>query len=178
MAEVITLVSIYGLWEPLHPSVAGTYIYADAAVHRLISDLSRLVDQSGKQKIIVAGDLNILFGYGEYGSPYWKRRYATVFDRFNALGLSFVGPQAPNGKHASPWPSELPAESRNVPTYHTRNQQPASATRQLDFVFASKLLTDRVTVRALNEPEDWGPSDHCRVEISVGLPGDVALRQG
>jgi hypothetical protein len=25
----------------------------------------------------------------------------------------------------------------------------------------------RVPVKALNEPEEWGPSDHCRIEIDV-----------
>jgi len=37
----------------------------------------------------------------------------------------------------------------------------------LDFVFASERLAERVRVRALNEPEEWGPSDHCRVEVEV-----------
>ena len=37
------------------------------------------------------------------------------------------------------------------------------------FAFASSGLAGRVQVRALNdpEPERWGPSDHCRVEIEV-----------
>ena len=51
--------------------------------------------------------------------------------------------------------------------YSTR-QTPETATRQLDFVFASKSLASSVTVRALNEPDRWGPSDHCVVEIVVG----------
>jgi hypothetical protein len=37
----------------------------------------------------------------------------------------------------------------------------------LDFVFVSKAISDRVSVRAINEPDEWGPSDHCRVEIEV-----------
>jgi hypothetical protein len=90
-----------------------------------------------------------------------------VFNRMAALGLSFVGPQAPNGRQAAPWPEELPQASKNVPTYYTSRKNPVSATRQLDFVFASKALTDRVSVRAINEPDEWGPSDHCRVEIEV-----------
>lgn len=44
-----------------------------------------------------------------------------------------------------------------------------SATRQLDFVFASSSLLPRVHVRAMNEREEWGPSDHCRVLIEVRL---------
>ena len=90
-----------------------------------------------------------------------------MFDRLEALGLTFVGPQAPRGRQAEPWPDELPPESKNVPTFHHSGQTPATATRQLDFVFASQGMTDSVAVRALNEPEEWGPSDHCRVEIEV-----------
>jgi len=40
--------------------------------------------------------------------------------------------------------------------------------RQLDFVFASKALAEDVSVKALNYPEEWGPSDHCRVVIETG----------
>ena len=113
------------------------------------------------------GDFNILHGYGEHGSLYWAACYETVFTRMSALGLEFVGPQAPAGRLADPWPDELPSTSRNVPTYHHNRQTPATATRQLDFVFASSSLSERVRVTAINDPEHWGPSDHCRVEIEV-----------
>lgn len=169
--ETLTVVSLYGLWEKPHTTVGGSFIYADASVHRLISDLSVLVGQRGGRGIIAAGDLNILFGYGEHGSRYWAARYATVFDRMAAIGLSLVGPQAPRGRQADPWPVELPSDSRNVPTYFTTRQLPETATRQLDFVFASADLVDRITVTALNDPAQWGPSDHCRLEIEVSPNG-------
>ena len=95
------------------------------------------------------------------------RRYETVFARMRAIGLLFVGPQAPNGRQADPWPGELPGNSRNVPTYHTTRKTPTTATRQLDFVFASDSFGDSLTVRALNSPEQWGPSDHCQLEIEI-----------
>ena len=44
----------------------------------------------------------------------------------------------------------------------------AIAARQLDFVFASIDIADQVRVRALNEPKEWGNSDHCRVAIEIG----------
>lgn len=159
--------SMYAAWEKPHATTGSGWIYADGSVHRLISDLSAPVGQQTGHRILVAGDLNILHGYGEHGSPYWASRYATVFARMTSLGLSFVGPQAPAGRRADPWPDELPAESANVPTYHTSHQSPATATRQLDFVFASAALAERARVCARNEPDQWGPSDHCRVEIEV-----------
>lgn len=165
--EAFIVASIYAPWEKPHRITGSNWIYADGSAHRLISDLSVLIGQQKGHRILVAGDLNILYGYGENGSAYWASRYATVFRRMQALGLSLVGPQAPAGRRADPWPDELPRTSNNVPTYHTTRQTPATATRQLDFVFASSGLAECVRVRALNDPDHWGPSDHCRVEIEV-----------
>ncbi len=85
----------------------------------------------------------------------------------SALGLRFIGPQAPGGVQASPQPPELPAGSLNVPTYRTHKAKPETATRQLDFVFASESIADRLRVRAANGAEEWGHSDHCRVFIDL-----------
>jgi hypothetical protein len=136
-------------------------------VHRLISDLSVFADKRFRLDILVAGDLNVLYGHGEHGDVYWGGRYETIFSRMAALGLKFVGPQAPHGQQAEPWPDELPRTSKNVPTYYRAGQSPETCTRQLDFVFASEGLAKRVRVRALNDADNWGPSDHCRVEIEV-----------
>ncbi|MCK6532026.1 MAG: endonuclease/exonuclease/phosphatase family protein [Polyangiaceae bacterium] len=163
--ERITVVSMYAFWEEPRSDAKQPWIYADASAHRLISDLSMFIATKSTHRIIAAGDLNILRGYGEYGDAYWAGRYATVFDRMAAIGLDYVGPQ--EGRPAEPWPEELPKDSKNVPTYHTAQQGPAGATRQLDFVFASREIAPRVSVRALNSLEEWGPSDHCRISIEV-----------
>ena len=96
--ETITLVSMYGMWE--RPISGPSIIYADASAHRLLSDLAALIPTRRGHSLIAAGDLNILNGYGEHGDAYWKARYTTVFDRAAAMGLVFVGPQAPNGRQA------------------------------------------------------------------------------
>jgi len=166
--DSLIVASMYAPWEEPHRAAASSgWIYADASAHRVISDLSVLIGRQEGHRILAAGDLNILKGYGEHGSDYWAGRYATVFHRMAALGLSFVGPQVPNGQAADPWPQELPRTSHNVPTYHTSHQSPATATRQLDFVFASAGLAECTHVSALNSPEQWGPSDHCRIQIEV-----------
>ena len=159
------VISMYAMWEKTHATAGSNWIMADASVHRLISDLSVFIGRQTKHRIIASGDLNILYGYGEEGNNYWANRYATAFDRMAAMGLPFVGPQAPLGRQAKPWPEELPETSQNVPTFHSNRMTPASATRQLDFVFASEGLVDTLSVKALNEPDEWGPSDHCRVVI-------------
>ena len=165
--EPFFLASMYAAWESPHESAQGSWIYADASAHRLISDLSGFIGTERRHRILAAGDLNILYGHGEHGSRYWAARYESVFTRMAALDVPFIGPQAPDGRQADPWPDELPRISRNVPTYYHNRQDPTTATRQLDFVFASRDFADSVVVRAPNEPERWGPSDHCRLDIEV-----------
>jgi len=167
--ETITLVSVYAAWEP-DAHTPPRMRYADAAAHRLLSDISGLLTGRRDHRVIAAGDLNILNRYGEHHDTYWAGRYASVFDRADALGLAFVGPQAPNGHQANPPPPELPDGSRDVPTFRARRGDPASATRQIDFVFATPTLADRLTVRALNSNDEWGTSDHCRIEIDLHPP--------
>jgi len=41
--EPFVVASMYGVWEKSHPDTESSWIYADASVHRLISDLSVFV---------------------------------------------------------------------------------------------------------------------------------------
>jgi exonuclease III len=166
--QPFTVASVYAAWERPVPYAPDGWIYGDASAHRLVSDLSALVATQSEHRILVAGDWNILHGYGEGGSPYWGARYKTVFERLETIGLRFVGPQQPSGVPASPRPGELPSGSKDVPTYRTNATDSASGQRQLDFVFASVDLSDQVVkVAALNSPGEWGASDHCRVMIDI-----------
>lgn len=162
--ETVTLVSAYSRWETYSD---GSVIFSDSSAHRLVSDISALISTQTLHRVVIAGDFNILRGYGEDGSLYQKARYESVFSRMDALGLPCAGPETPRGRSADPWPSELPSGSRNVPTFRTNRQTVEGATRQLDFVFASKVLLPRLTVSALNGVSEWGGSDHCRVAIEL-----------
>lgn len=165
--SLFTAVSVYAPWERYLGREKP--LWADGSAHRILSDLTPLLWSQRRAPVVVAGDWNILRGYGEQGIAYNKRRYDNVFDRAAALELAFVGPEHPNGRSADPHPAELPADSTCVPTFHHNRQTPQTATRQLDFVFASKFIADRVHARALNEADEWGPSDHCRIVIDVDL---------
>ena len=159
-------VSMYAeLESPLEGE--GRWIFSDSSAHRLVSDLAVFVGRQRGHRIVAAGDLNLMRGYSADGSPYWAARYQTVFDRMEAMGLPCIGPQAPNGRQADPWPEALPKDSLNVPTWRLPGRSPAMADRQLDYVFASRGIAESLAVRALNEPEEWGPSDHCRIAIEV-----------
>jgi len=158
----VILFSCYAPWEYHYKSKE---IFGDGSAHRIVSDISSFLRRD--HLILAAGDFNILNRYGELGSEYWGKRYASVFDRIEAIGLQFVGPQFPAGRQAEPWPKELPLESKDVPTYYPTQRDPRGATRQIDFVFCSPQLTSNVSVRALNGINEWGLSDHCRIDISL-----------
>lgn len=183
--EEILLASIYAQWEG--PMVGGTSIFADASMHRILSDLSPLLSWA-ELPMIVAGDFNTVLGadLGHYGGN-WPMRDASVFARFEALGLRLAGPQGPaGGVQADPHPVELPPGSGNVPTF---GATPPARSRQLDYCFASAEIVDRLNVVALNGIDEWGPSDHCRVVIDLEPPrvrawtrasilAEVAVAQG
>ena len=170
-AEPFIIVSMYARWLKPHPSTLSSWGvgHSDASAHRIISDLSAFIGHTnpGTHRIVAAGDLNMVLGDTAGGPKSLALRERTVFDRMEALGLQFVGPQYPDGRRSAHWPEGLPSDSRNVPTYHTRTQSPATAQNQLDYVFASRGFHEAVTVRALNSPDEWGPSDHCRLRIDV-----------
>ena len=164
----LIVVSMYAQWVKTHVRAGyAPFIVSDGSAHRVVSDLSAFIADEHGHRVVAGGDLNILRGYGEYGDDYWAARYKTVFDRMEVMGLPCIGPEYPNGRQADPWPDELPPDSRNVPTFHTLKQSPETATRQPDYVFASTDLAGSLNVRALNNPDEWGPSDHCRIGIEL-----------
>ena len=160
--------SLYARWKRPHPSTNSSWKVgcADAAAHRAISDLSLFIGHRDPQwhRILAAGDLNTM--PGAIDSPLAiPERDQTIFDRMKALGLEVI---APEGRTSDP-PPGFPPGTRSVPTYYTIAQKaPAAATTQLDHVFASRGFHEQVRVRALNAPDEWGPSDHCRLLIEVG----------
>ena len=166
--EPFIAVSMYARWLGPHPSAVGDWIYPDASAHRIISDLSTFIgyyDRPSEHRILAAGDLNMAFN----STSQFDHRAQTVLDRFQALGLDYLGPQYPAGRRADPIPAHLNEESLDVPTYyHVPTNTPAGAYVQLDHVFASRGFHESISVRALNEVNEWGPSDHCRVLVNVG----------
>ena len=166
-------VSIYSRWERPHPRTRTNWGvgYADAMAHRAISDLSTFIGHlnPATHRILVAGDFNLIHGALDSNPLALPARDRSVFARLQALGLQFIGPKYPHGRKADTAPTGLPADSANVPTYYTTRQRPESAANQLDYVFASRGFDESVSARALNSPQEWGPSDHCRIAIDIDL---------
>ncbi len=162
--------SMYGRWFKHHPSVDRADIYADASVHRIISDLSAFIADGnpGTHRVLAAGDLNVTYGYGHGSGPYWDGRYQNLFERMKTTGLEFLGPQQPNGRQAETLATGEPKDSKNVVTYHLRDKNPVTASNnQFDFAFASRGFHKSIEVRAMNEVDEWGSSDHCRLVIEI-----------
>ena len=82
----------------------------------------------------------------------WWDSETTVFGDMMRFGLPLVGP------HTATFYSPV------------HRQKPSDAHLQLDYVFASRPIAHRLTVHALNDPNDWGPSDHCRIMIELKEP--------
>ena len=130
---------------------------AIGSVHRLISDLARLVGR--RSRVIAAGDLSIFRGWSGHPTKIWNEREAlhfqTAFDRMRALGFRHLMPEGRRGYRD------------DVVTFKPIGKSPAEAWGQLDYVFATENIADRVSAHALNSPDDWGPSDHCRIVIDL-----------
>ena len=170
--EPFFAVSMYGRWVRSHPSVETSWGigYADASVHRIISDLAAFIGHDDPQthRILAAGDLNITYGYGPGSGPYWDARYLNLFERMETTGLEFLGPQLPNGRQAETLATGEPKCSKNVVTYHLPGKNAETASNnQFDFAFASRGFHEGIKVRAMNGVDEWGASDHCRPFIEV-----------
>ena len=166
-------VSMYARWIRPHPSAnSGWFVgYQDGSAHRIISDLSAFIGSTdpSTHRILAAGDLNMIYGATDGNRLALPARDRTVNDRMGALGLEFMGPRYPGGRRASPTPSGLPPDTRNVPTFDSgRGESGETARHQLDYVFASRGFHEGITIRALNAVDEWGSSDHCRILIEVG----------
>lgn len=171
--EPFLVFSLYARWEQPHPQTPTNWFvgYADAMAHRAISDLSAFIGHTEPttHRILVAGDFNLIHGALYSNRLALPARDRSVFLRLNALGFEFLGPQFPNGRRAVPSPPGLPKDTANVPTYYTTHQKPATAANQLDYVFASRGFHESISVYALNDVEEWGPSDHCQIKIDIEL---------
>ena len=171
--EAFIAVSMYARWIKPHPSTETSWSVgaSDVSAHRILSDLSAFIghENPSRHRILAAGDLNMF--YGATGrSLSLPTREKTVWDRMAALGLEFLGPQAPNGRQSSGPQPDVPFDTKNVPTWVQNGHRPEEANRQLDYAIASRGFHERVQVRALNEVDEWGSSDHCRLlmEVSTG----------
>ena len=109
-APPFIVVSMYARWIKPHRSTKSKWRvgYADGSAHRIISDLSAFIGHvdPSTHRILAAGDLNTICDVkDDYDKSWATARDQTIWDRMNALGLEFLGPQQPNGRQAHPTPA-------------------------------------------------------------------------
>lgn len=121
--------SVYARWLDTHPRAEHSTsrnggrsfgIYSDGSAHRAISDLSAFIGHTNPSahRMLVAGDLNTIYGTADNSRLEKPARARSIFDRMLALGFEFVGPQWPDADtQADPTPQGLPKDTRNVPTW-------------------------------------------------------------
>ena len=168
--DAFIAVSMYARYMKPHPSTGTSWAVgaSDVSVHRILSDISAFIghEDPSRHRILAAGDLNMIYGATGHTLALPEREKA-AWDRMAALGLEFLGPQAPDGWQPSGPQPDVPLDSKNVPTWVRNGRPPEEANRQFDYAIASRGFHERVKVRALNRADEWGPSDHCRLLIEV-----------
>ncbi len=168
--DAFVAISMHSHLMKPHPSTKSTWQVgaSDVSAHRILSDLSAFIGGRDPEshRILVAGDMNMMYGATGYQFSLPERE-RSVWQRFEGLGLELLGPQIPDGQPVVVNQPDVPADTRNTPTFHSRKQSPNEANRQLDYAFASRGFHKEISVRALNDAGEWGSSDHCRLMIEV-----------
>lgn len=165
--ETITVVSLYGIWDKI-PQTGQ--LFADATLHRAISDLAVLFDQRHADKVL-AGDLNVWHAYEGSGER-WARRFQVVFDRLFAHGLELLGPFRREGRPPLEGCTCGSEDCRHVDTFRY-NRNPAATPYQNDFIFGTKMLQDALAAYgcfACEEDDIWEFSDHRPVVARLSFP--------
>ena len=161
-AEPFLVFSMYARWFEPHPLAKrpssrregqAINIYSDASAHRVISDVSAFIAHTNplSHRLLAAGDLNTIYGAADNSRLEIPARAQTIFNRMQALGLEFRGPQWRDAdRQAEPIPQGLPKDTRNVATCLTgsqrRSMRPHTVSgNQLDHVFASRALVSQET---------------------------------
>lgn len=166
--QTYLLASMHAQHELPRAAAPLDWIYADASAHRLVSDLSSVIGSEHRHQIVVGADLNFTTGEELRETNYWRARHAGVFERMRLLGLPLIGP------HQSSEPATPAAavqRERQTPTYRHQQDEPHGASKRIDFVFASEQLRPAVEVLARNDRAAWGPSSHCKIEITLRTGG-------
>jgi exonuclease III len=156
----IIVVSAYGIID---------HGYAESTVHRILSDLTPLIDERRGRGIIVAGDLNITTQWSAKHKSFLRGRYEecllrdlNLFARFEALGLRNVVARA------KPGPLEGCECNSGIGCKHVQTQRHDSSTFpwQNDYFFLSEdLLQQPFTVEVFDQDEVWKLSSHCPIVV-------------
>ena len=162
----LVVVSAYGLID------RG---YADSTVHRILSDLTPLIDERRSRRMVIAGDLNITTQWSSKHRSFLKGRHEeclardlNLMNRFEALGFHNVVVRT-NGP-LSGCECQAGDSCRHVQTQrHDRSTFPW----QNDYIFVTDdILKCKPTVEVFDRDEAWELSGHCPLVIEFDDAAD------
>ncbi len=142
--------------------------YAESTVHRMLSDITPLIDEHRGKRIIIAGDLNTT-QWSDKHKSFLKglqrqclKRDQNLFDRFEVLGLQNVIVNDDN-KPLKNCDCSYGENCRHVQTQrHNRSEFPW----QNDYLFLSEDLRQLPhSVKVIDNEEIWKLSGHCPIII-------------
>lgn len=159
--EPLVVVSAYGLID------RG---YADATVHRVLSDLTPLIDERRARGMVIAGDLNVTTQWSAKHRSFLKGRHAEclardrdLFGRFAALGFHNL---VMRGEEEGPLPGCDCSEGIACRHVQTQRHERSVFPWQNDYVFVTSDLLDRNPALTVFDDESvWELSGHCPIAI-------------
>lgn len=133
---------------------------SDASVHRSLSDISPIfTDPNYKEFVLVGGDLNTST---QWTRPDLRERDQNLLERFEAYGLVDCL------RRKSPGPLDGCTCDLGVECRHAWTRfDPSHPQLQVDYLFASSALADRLDTCAALSPLEWRAySDHSPIIAS------------
>jgi endonuclease/exonuclease/phosphatase family metal-dependent hydrolase len=133
-------------------------------MHRILSDLTPLIEGDRWRRIVLGGDFNVST---QCDGPQ-RRRDATVFARLEALGL--VDLLALDKPRRAPLADCWCDDAGNCKQVHTHKHNRPDRPWHIDYLFASKDLAPRlVSCEPFEAPDVWSYSDHRPVVAVLDL---------
>lgn len=161
----VTAVSLYGLQEYAKKIDGEPYPtrYAVTALHRMLSDLTPLIDHHSRHRnarpLLLGGDLNI----STQIDPPDRQRHVEVLERFASLGLEDAWQVSPDSDPATDCTCPWHPTCRHVRTHtHPRSTRPW----QLDYIFTNRRFTMR-SCRTVVDEDTWHRSDHAPIAATL-----------
>lgn len=156
----IVVISMYGIID---------HGYAESTVHRMLSDITPLIDERKGQRIIIAGDLNITTQWSVKHKSFLKgrqieclKRDRALFERFKVLGFQNV--VFNNGDR--PLKDCDCNDGINCRHVQTQRHNHSKFPWQNDYIFISDDLRElQYKVKVIDNEDIWDLSNHCPITI-------------
>lgn len=148
--SVLVVVSVYG---QLDRSSYSKHRYSTTTLHRMVSDLTRLLDgdlqKRGRPRIIFGGDLN---ASPQFDDQYGTKTHRNFFQRLEAVDLVDCQGQFTNAR-----PRTLRHSKSKFPWVN-------------DYIYTSESLEDKIVKhQVIEQPEMLKLSDHNPVVVTFDL---------